>query len=160
DDPIDLIDAEIEAIANATGLLPNRMVIGLGAWRKIKNHAEVLKRQSGTSNKAVSLEELAGMLLNPMIDIRVGVMAYDTAKMGKAANKQNVVGSEIFIFHGNDNPTQYDPGFAKTFSIGANSVEDVRMYREEKVRSDILAVDWSEDVKVISTLCAKRIQVA
>lgn len=160
DDPIDLIDAEIEAIANATGLLPNRMVIGLGAWRKIKNHAEVLKRQSGTSNKGVSLEELAGMLLNPTIDIRVGVMAYDTAKMGKAANKQNVVGSEIFIFHGNDNPTQYDPGFAKTFSIGANSVEDVRMYREEKVRSDILAVDWSEDVKVISTLCAKRIQVA
>lgn len=160
DDPIDLIDAEIEAIANATGLLPNRMVIGLGAWRKIKNHAEVLKRQSGTSNKGVSLDVFAGMLLNPMIDIRVGVMAYDTAKMGKAANKQNVVGSEIFIFHGNDNPTQYDPGFAKTFSIGANSVEDVRMYREEKVRSDILAVDWSEDVKVISTLCAKRIQVA
>ena len=160
DDPIDLIDAEIEAIANATGLLPNRMVIGLGAWRKIKNHAEVLKRQNGTSNKGVSLEELAGMLLNPTIDIRVGVMAYDTAKMGKAAAKQNVVGSEIFIFHGNDNPTQYDPGFAKTFSIGANSVEDVRMYREEKVRSDILAVDWSEDVKVISTLCAKRIQVA
>ena len=160
DDPIDLIDAEIEAIANATGLLPNRMVIGLGAWRKIKNHAEVLKRQSGTSNKAVSLDVFAGMLLNPMIDIRVGVMAYDTAKMGKAADKKNVVGSEIFIFHGNDNPTQYDPGFAKTFSIGANSVEDVRMYREEKVRSDILAVDWSEDVKVISTLCAKRIQVA
>lgn len=159
-DPIDLIDAEIEAIANATGLLPNRMVIGLGAWRKIKNHAEVLKRQSGTSNKGVSLDVFAGMLLNPMIDIRVGVMSYDAAKMGKAANKQNVVGSEIFIFHGNDNPTQYDPGFAKTFSIGANSVEDVRMYREEKVRSDILAVDWSEDVKVISTLCAKRIQVA
>lgn len=160
EDPIDLIDAEIEAIANATGLLPNRMVIGLGAWRKIKNNAEVLKRQSGTSNKAVSLDVFAGMLLNPTIDIRVGVMAFDTAKMGKAANKQNVVGSEIFIFHGNDNPTQYDPGFAKTFSIGANSVEDVRMYREEKVRSDILAVDWSEDVKVISTLCAKRIQVA
>ncbi len=160
DDPIDLIDAEIEAIANETGLLPSRMVIGLGAWRKIKNHPEVLKRQSGTSNKGVSLEVFAGMLLNPMIDIRVGVMAYNTAKTGKAANKQNVVGSEIFIFHGNDNPTQYDPGFAKTFSIGANSVEDVRMYREEKVRSDILAVDWSEDVKVISTLCAKRIQVA
>ena len=136
------------------------MVIGLGAWRKIKNHDQVLKRQSGTSNKGVSLDVFAGMLLNPTIDIRVGVMAYDTAKMGKAADKKNVVGSEIFIFHGNDNPTQYDPGFAKTFSIGANSVEDVRMYREEKVRSDILAVDWSEDVKVISTLCAKRIQVA
>ena len=160
DDPIEAIDEQIEAIATATGLLPNRMVIGLGAWRKIKNHAEVLKRQSGTSNKGVSLDELAGMLLNPTIDIRVGVMAYDAAKMGKAADKKNVVGSEIFIFHGNDNPTQYDPGFAKTFSIGSNSVEAVRMYRDEKVRSDVLAVDWSEDIQVVSTLCAKRIQVA
>lgn len=160
DDPIDVIDAQIEAIANATGMLPNRMVIGLGAWRAIKNHAEVLKRQAGVSNKGVTLDVLAGMLLNPAIDIRVGVMSYDASKTGKAASKSNVVGSEIFLFHGNDNPTQYDPGFAKTFSIGANSVEAVRMYREERCHSDILAVDWSEDVQVVSTACAKRISVS
>ena len=93
-------------------------------------------------------------------EIRVGVMAYDANKTGKAASKANVVGSEVFLFHGSDAPTQYDPGFAKTFSIGANSVEDVRMYRDEGCRSDILAVDWSEDVKVVSTLCAKRITVS
>lgn len=159
-DPIDVIDAQIEAIANATGMLPNRMVVGLGAWRAIKNHAEVLKRQAGVSNKGVTLDVLAGMLLNPAIDIRVGVMSYDASKTGKAASKSNVVGSEIFLFHGNDNPTQYDPGFAKTFSIGANSVEAVRMYREERCHSDILAVDWSEDVQVVSTACAKRISVS
>ncbi len=79
---------------------------------------------------------------------------------GKTASKSNIVGSEIFVFHGNDNPTQYDPGFAKTFSIGANSVEAVRMYRDESCRSDILAVDWSEDVQVVSSICAKRITVS
>jgi len=160
DDPIDLIDEQIVAIATATGMMPNRMVIGLGAWRLIKNNAEVLKRHVNVSNKGVTLDVLAGMLLNPQIDIRVGVMSYDANKMGKADSKSNVVGSEIFLFHGNDNPTQYDPGFAKTFSIGNNSVEAVRMYRDEGCRSDILAVDWSEDVEVVSTICAKRITVS
>ncbi len=159
-DPIDEIDEQIVAIATATGMLPNRMVIGLGAWRILKNHANVLKRQQGVSDKGLSLTGLAAMLLNPAMDIRVGVMGYDANKMGKSESKANVVGSEIFLFHGSDNPTQYDPGFAKTFSIGANSVEDVRMYRDESSRSDILAVDWSEDVQVISTLCAKRIAVS
>ena len=159
-DPIDAIDEQIEAIATATGMLPNRMVIGLGAWRAIKNSAAVLKRQSGVSNRGVTLDVLAGMLLNPQVEIRVGVMAHDAFKPGKAASKSNVVGSEIFLFHGNDSPTQYDPGFAKTFSIGANSVEAVRMYREERCHSDILAVDWSEDVEVVSAACARRITVS
>ena len=61
-DPVDEIDEQIAAIANETGLMPNRMVIGLGAWRILKNHANVLKRQTGVSNKAVTLDVLAGML--------------------------------------------------------------------------------------------------
>ena len=160
DDPIDAIDAQIAAIATDTGLMPNRMVIGLAAWRYLKNNSAVLGRHSPTSAKGVDLAGFAAMLLNPQIEVRVGVMSYDANKAGKAASKANVAGSEIFIFHGSDAPTQYDPGFAKTFSIGANSVEDVRMYRDEGCRSDILAVDWSEDVKVVSTLCARRITVS
>lgn len=158
--PIDEIDEQIEAIATLTGLMPNRMVIGLGAWRVLKNHANVIARINGSPDKSVSLDAFAGMLLNPQIEIRVGIMSIDANKMGKAASKSNVAGSEIFLFHGSDNPTQYDPGFAKTFSVGANSVEAVRLYREERNRSDILAVDWSEDVQVVSAICAKRITVS
>ena len=158
--PIDEIDEQIEAIATATGLMPNRMVIGLGAWRILKNHPNVIARLNGSAEKSVSLDLFAGMLLNPQIEIRVGILSLDANKTGKAANKSNVVGSGIFLFHGNDNPTQFDPGFAKTFSIGANSVEGVRMYREERNRSDILAVDWSEDVQVVSAICARRITVS
>lgn len=160
DDPIVAIDAQLEAIAVETGLMPNRMVLGIAAWRKLKNHAKVLAHYSGVKSEGVSLSGFAAMLLNPQIDIRVGVLSYDTTKMGKGKNAVNIVGSEIFMFHGTDNPTQYDPGFMKTFSIGANSVEAVRTYRDEQSRSDILAVDWSEDVQLISTACAKRITVS
>ena len=158
-DPVDEIDEQIEAIATATGLMPNRMVIGLGAWRVLKNHANVVKRLTGLKS-SVGLADFAAMLLNPQIEIRVGVLSKDANKFGKDKSATNIVGGEVFLFTGNDNPTQYDPSFAKTFSIGANSVESVRMYRAENNRSDILAVDWSEDVEVVSAACARRITLS
>lgn len=158
-DPIAEIDGEIQAIAEATGLMPNRMVIGLSAWAILKNHANVIKRLSGLKSN-VGLGELSAMLLNPQIEIRVGILSKDANKFGKGKNASEIVGGEVFIFHGNDNQTQFDPSFAKTFSIGANSVEDVRMYRAENNRSDILAVDWSEDVEVVSAGCARRITLS
>lgn len=158
-DPIGEIDEQIEAIATETGLMPNRMVVGLGAWRILKNHANVVKRLTGLKS-SVGVPDFAAMLLNPQIEIRVGVLSKDAVKFGKAKAAENIVGGEVFLFHGNDNPTQYDPSFAKTFSIGNNSVESVRMYRAENNRSDILAVDWSEDVEVVSAACARRITLS
>jgi len=160
DDAVAKIDEILEGIAIKTGMLPNRMVLGLSAWRKIKNSAKVLSRIQGVKANGVSLQEFAGMLLNPQIDIRVAVLVKDAYKMGKTASKSEFVGDYGYIFHGNDNPTQYDPGFMKTFSIGSNSVEAVRMYRSENNRSDILAVDWSEDPQVVSTISLGKLTLA
>ena len=160
DDPIVAIDTQLEAIAVETGLMPNRMVLGIAAWRKLKNHAKVLAHYSGVKSEGVSLSGFAAMLLNPQIDIRVAVLSKDAYKMGKTASKSEFVGDYGYVFHGNDNPTQYDPGFMKTFSIGANSVEAVRTYRDEQSRSDILAVDWSEDVQVVSTISLGKLTLS
>jgi len=159
-DPVTEIDEQIEAIATATGMMPNAMVLGLGAWRILKNHPLVLKRRPGADIASVGLSEFAAMLLNPAMQIKVGILSRDTTKFGKDKSAVNIVGGEVFLFIRSDNPTQYDPGFAKTFSIGASSVEDVYTYRDDKCRSDILAVDWSEDVKVVSTACARRIALS
>ncbi len=159
-DPVLEIDEQIEAIALATGMMPNAMVLGLGAWRILKNHPKVLARRPGADNSSVDMANFAAMLLNPDMTIKVGVLSRDTTKFGKAKAAVNIVGGELFLFHRNDNPTQYDPGFAKTFSIGSTSVEDVYTYREDKARSDILAVDWSEDVQVVSTEVARRITLS
>jgi hypothetical protein len=35
----------------------------------------------------------------------------------------------------------------------------VRTYREESSRSDVLAVDWTEDIKLTSGISAKRITI-
>ena len=159
-DPVEELDEQIEAITNLTGMMPNRLVLGLGAWRMFRSHAKVIARQPGSGNIGVTFQQAAAMLLNPNIEIRVGILSKDGAKFGAAASKSNIVGDEALLFIGSDSPSEYDPSFMKTFRTDASGVETVREYRDESARSDILAVDWTEDLVVTGAIAAKRLTIS
>ena len=160
DDPVAELDAQIEALATATGMMPNRLVIGLPAWAIIRHNPQVVARFPGAASVGVTRAQFASLLLNPDLDIRVGVLSRDTTKWGKTKDAANIVGSELYLFTGVTSPTLYDPSFMKTFRTRRGGVDIVRVYREESSRSDVLAVDWTEDIKVTSAVCAKRITVS
>jgi hypothetical protein len=157
DDPIAKIDDQLEALATETGRMPNRMVIGLPLWNKLRNNAKVIARFPGAASVGVSMMQFSSLLLNPSIDIRVGILAKDTAKMGATKANVNIVGSQLVMFNSSSSPTLYDPSFMKTFRMRRGGVDVVRMYREDSARSDILAVDWSEDIRVTSSICARKL---
>jgi hypothetical protein len=79
--------------------------------------------------------------------------------LGLADSKSAVIGDDVYLFIGAKNPTEYDPSAVKTFTADDGSVTAVRTYRDEQDRSDILAVDYSEQVVVTSTLAIRRIAV-
>ena len=158
-DPIAEIDAQIEALATDTGMMLNRMVIGLPAWAMIRHNPQVIARFPGAASVGVTRNQFASLLLNPDLDIRVGVLSHDENKWGKEKSAKNIVGSELYLFHGNNRPTLYDPCFMKTFRTRRGGVDMVRTYREESSRSDVLAVDWTEDIKLTSGITAKRITI-
>ncbi len=158
-DPVAELDSLIEALATDTGKMPNRLVIGLPAWALIRHNPQIIARFPGAASVGVTRAQFASLLLNPDLDIRVGVLSRDQSKWGKAKSAKNIVGSELYLFHGNKGPTLYDPSFMKTFRTRRGGVDMVRVYREDSSRSDILAVDWTEDIKVTSNICAKRITV-
>lgn len=159
-DPVDQIDGLIEAITTTGGMMPNRIVFGLGAWRVFRNHPKVIARQPGAQLIGVNESQAAQMTLNPGIEIRVGVLSRDTKKFGAAANKVNLVGGEVIIFYGSDSPTAFDPSFMKTFMPSAAGVDAVMEYRDEKCNSDVYKTNWSDDIKVISTALARRITLS
>lgn len=156
-DPIAEIDGLIEAITTQTGMMPNRMAIGLGAWRVIRNHPKVIARQPGASLIGTTTAQFASMLLNPGIDIRVGTLSKDTAKFGNAKNAVNLIGGQFFLFIASPSPSQYDPSFMKTFTAKRGGITSVRQYRAESARSDVLAADWSEDIQITGAACGKRV---
>jgi hypothetical protein len=159
-DPIAEIDSVIRTMARETGIMPNRMAIGLDAWAIIRNHAKVISRQPGATLIGTTTAQFASMLLNPGIDIQIGMLSQDTAKFGKAKAATNIIGADLLIFIGSSNPTQYDPSFAKTFMGKRGGVTAVRQYRAESARSDVLAIDWSEDIQITGTACGRRITLS
>lgn len=159
-DPVAEIDAQIESITAACGQMPNRIVFGLGAWRVARNHAKVTARMPANSVVGATVNQFAAMLMNPGIEIKVGVLSKDATKLGGTKSASNIVGAEVFIFIGSDTPNEYDASFMKTFMTRAGGVETVRTYRDESARSTVHAIDWSEDIQVTGSACARRITLS
>jgi len=157
-DPIAEIDALIGTIALDTGMMPNRMAISLATWTLLRHNAKVIARQPGAAVVGATTAQIAAMTINPGLDIRIGVMSYDTAKRGaSAASKVNIMGSDAYLFIGQDSPSLYDPAFAKAFTSGESGVDSVTEYRDDNANSDVYKVPWSVDIKVVGSICAKRI---
>jgi len=156
-DPVDEIDAQIEAIAKDTGQLPNAILMGMTAWRRFRQNAKVVAKQPGAALIGLNQGQASAMLINPSTEIRLSTMAYDTTKQGKTRSNSFVNGDDVYIFVRSATPTIYDPSALKTFAGGRGGVSAVREYRDESSRSDVYAVDWSRDVKVTSSISIKRI---
>jgi len=158
-DPVAELDAQIMAIAIATGQMPNAMTIGIGAWNLVRNHPKVVARQPGAALIGLTLVQFASMLLNPSIEIKVAILSKDLAKLGNAKNAANIFGNEVIVFLRSATPTQFDPSMAKTFTIGEGLVGGVRQYREEPF-NDVYLLEWSEDIEVTSTESARRMAIS
>lgn len=158
-DPVSDIDTQIDAIAAASGMFPTDIVFGLGAWRRFRAANKVISRFPNAAIVGVTTEQAAGIFLNPSIRVGVSTAIRDTVKFGGTKATATILNAEVFIFYTSPSPTTFDASFMKVFSTGNETVQAVRKYREERNRSDMLAVDWSRDIKVTSTATARRLTV-
>lgn len=156
-DPIREIDEQIMSIAVDTGLMPNAILFGIGAWNVFRNHPKVIARMPGAAIVGVTTSQAAAFLLNPGLEIRVGVLSKDTAKFGRDKDAVNIVGNEVFIFVRSANPTTYDPSFAKTFRVNGSGIDAVYSYDAPNGLYQGHIVYWSVDTQIVSAPCARRL---
>lgn len=155
-DPIDEIDSIMEMILYGIGKRPNRMYIGLTAWRYIKNHPEVLARMSGIKT-AASLDDFRGLLLFGDIDIRLASLPYQPEQLGKTGQKEGIVGAELSVFYADDAPSRSDMSAAKDFTLEPAGPEVVT---EEHGINAIDQMFWSTDKQVTCPASAGRIVIS
>lgn len=163
DDPVDDIDAQIEAISNATGLMANRIVFSLAAWRIFKNAAAVKARITSGNTKTrtatVLLNDVGSLFLNPSVEVMVGTSVFD-AKLNATESKANALtdtNPEVWIFNASQNSNTFDPGAFKTFRVRANPIDGVRI--SQKDYGEKIMVDWTESAYVNNAAAAARLTV-
>jgi len=167
-DPIADIDAEILNVIRQCGygsLMEVGIVFGASAWNVFKNQAKVRGRfvvGSGGKNGvgfAVPTEQSANQLFVGTPEVRTSYMVYDANPEGKAASYSFVLDGSILIFARKENPTRRDPSFMKTFRL-MNRYMVPGSYIRDDGRVEVAKFDWSEDVKVINSAAATRLNVS
>lgn len=158
-DPIEQIDEQLQNLLTITGgFMSPTIVLGLSAWRTLRNHPKTKARTTGVQVGGISLEQLRGMFFVPATPI-VGMVSYNTAKPGNTVSKSQVLGDLCYILASVPSPTVYDPSPFKCFTTGAGGIEAVRTYRDERSVSDVHAVDWNEDFVATSSASIIRLTI-
>jgi hypothetical protein len=155
-DPIKIIDAQIAAIAEATGKVPNRIMFSLSAWIIFKNHAEVIKRHPGSGQVNVTTESASGLFANPNIKIKVSATTFNESKGGTSSKKFATI-NEVLVYYASEMADMFDGSFTKTFRITDNPFQSVRV--SPKDYGEKIMLDWTEEVYVNNPAAGVRLTV-
>jgi len=158
-DPIDQLDEQLELLVTACGSASFiTLTMGAGTWRALRNHPKVKARAAGVKVGGITVDDLRGLLMFP-VNVVVGVLSKKTTKPGGANSKAQVLADVAYLSYSVPNPTIYDPSPFKCFTTGENNIEAVRTYRDESARSDVHAVDWSEDPQAVSSIAIRKLAI-
>jgi hypothetical protein len=155
--PVPDIDGEIKDIVTACGVMPNTIIFGLGAWYRFRASSKTRAYFPGSTAVAIGTQNASGLFLNPGMNVVVAPMIYDTKKLGGTQSLSGIVGDDVWIFYSSPSPTAYDASFMKTFQGGRGGVQAVRSYRDESSRCMVYALDWTEDIQVVTSTACKRL---
>jgi hypothetical protein len=157
--PTKYVDNAMQKLADKVGRLPNKVLMSVGAWNKIRNNQLLIQRLVGLSIAGVTVDQMKSLFLNPNCDVMVSAFVLDTLKPGAASNKSNYLGNDVWVFYADANPSPYDMSFMKTFRLDERGVSAVYQERDWEARSDVFLLDWYEEILVTGSALVERIQV-
>jgi hypothetical protein len=161
-DPIDQLDEQLDALTTDVGSANFiNLVLSTSAWRALRNHPKVKARSSGVKVGGITREDLGAMLMIP-VRVVIGSAVKLSTKEGQTVSsggKTQVIGSNAYLTYSVPNPTPYDPSALKCFTTGNGNIEAVRTYQDPSQRFDVHAVDWSEDIQLVSSLAIRRLSI-
>lgn len=151
-DLVDIIDQQIiNVVKGAKGMgamMVIRLMFGISAFRKFKNHASVKDRFKMGSKKDIvnpTIEDVLGLFV-AKVEAQVSLLVVDTNQTIDAASVDFMFGSKLLVFATMEAPTRYDTSFMKTFrKMGGFMVP--RFYESEDGRQQMAGFDWSEEVQ-------------
>lgn len=155
---IDEFDQAILRIQAAIGKMPSRIAMGIKAWSIIKNHPSVIKRVTGI-NTHMAMQAFAECLIYPGMEIKVGAIPSQPAKLGKTGAKAEILGSDIIIYYAQDAPTRSDMSAGKDFTLDSSGPEMHTVENDNTMETKDRML-WSTDRQVACPAAAARIVVS
>ena len=153
--PIEDIRGEALSVLENTGVMPNKLVVGVRVWQALADHPDILDRIKYTERGIVS-EDLVAAVLG-LDEVIVSSMPQDSAQEGAAANMGFIAGRHALLAHAAASPGLRTPTAGYTFvwtalpgaPAGGQGVR-IKRYRLERNESDRVEGENWADFKVVA----------
>lgn len=159
DDPVADIDTYMKNVADAIGVIPNRVVFSLAAWSIFKNHSKVISRYPNAKTVNPMITDIGMLFLNPNTECMVSTTVFDS-KLNATTSKSNALtatNAEVWIYFAEPNANQFDASAFKTFRVQANPFGGVRIVQKDFGEKPI--VEWTEAAYVNNAAAAARLTI-
>lgn len=147
------IRAELEAATNITGVRPNRVVFGEGAWDIRCNAYDHQNNAGANRSAAISLEELSRKLF--VDDIRVVSGRYQASE----TSKTSFLGNTIYAFYAQDEIMKDEPANIKRFVTPIDGNCPFRVYIEEHSKFSDITVEHYSNIVITSPSGIRKLEV-
>jgi len=148
----DLRKALIEA-ANKSGVRPNRILFGEGAWDVRACAYENKENAASIRSADMSPEDLSRKLLAD--EVRVIRARYQSG----FGEKSQMVGNDVYAYFAQSEVTKDEPSNVKRFVTPVDGGSHFRVYLEEQAKYTDLTVEHYSNIVVTSNLGIQKINV-
>jgi len=116
------IDTAINNVQDATGKKPNKLTLGLAAWRNARRNIPLRNIVNGTNNGGGYLTVQQFAAIFEVDQVLVGGAYKNTANEAQAESLENVWGDHVLVSYTQPNPTHENPSFAYAFRWQGNGL--------------------------------------
>ncbi len=162
-DPVGDINTAIDNVQDATGYKPNRAVCGIGAWRSLRRHADIIDKSTnpnitGGGNYPRTAEVAQ---LFDLDEIIVGGAYINNAQEGLSLDLQQIWG-EHFVVYFNSNQPKFDtPTYGATFNWRSAPMPRLAVERfahDDERRAQKVQAGFYQDERVVAAALSFMVQ--
>ena len=149
--PILNLNTAIDNVADSNGVRPNRIVMGLNAWRTFRRHADVRGIIFGTNNGGGYPNLGQAAQLMDVEEIFVGGAYQNTAQEGQTDTLATIWGDQVLVYYAPSAPSKDVPSFGYNFRWTAPGLPNMQVERhpyDSKTKSEDIEVGYYQDEKV------------
>lgn len=153
-DPIGDINTRLQSMQDATGVRPNRIVMGHQLWRHFREHADVIDRiygNAGTQPNARLVTARNAAALFEVDEFLIGGAYYNAADEGQSASLTAIWADHVLVYYAPMTPQKNKPSFMYTFRWTKGMPMQAYNYYDQTRKSDIIEAGYYQDEKITAS---------
>lgn len=149
--PIGNINTALDNVYNSNGVRPNRIVMGVNAWKSFRRDSNVRNLIFGTNNGGgyPNVDQVKGLF--DVDAIHIGGAFQNTAEEGQSETLASIWNDQVLCYYAPPTPTKEKPSFGYNFRWAAAGLPNMQIERhpyDSVIKAELIEAGYYQDEKI------------